>query len=198
MGGWIWSFHFLPFFLIFFWGSQVPLKFGSWTFITFLWLHGQTRQSFIPMTDPWDWHIHLHGNHKFMPNVGKSSVHRAYGIWFRERPTIARILGAFQVTWNFELQQTCADLIPLWQTNIFSCMESIICQCQWCSRKSWWRWNCVRRLGVEQHWSKELKGNTYFQYKYIHPGNFICRPEMGGLEKVVYVLSKMVISWYPC
>ena len=32
------------------------------------------------------WYIYLHGNHKFMPNVGKSSIHGACGIWFRDGP----------------------------------------------------------------------------------------------------------------
>ena len=111
--------------------------------------------------------IFTYGNHKFMPNVGKSSMGHGF---VTDPMAIARILGAFQVTWNFELQQTCADLIPLWQTNILSCMESIICQCQWCLRKSWWWWNCVKRLAAEQHWSKELKGIPIFNtniYKYI-------------------------------
>ena len=33
-----------------------------------------------PITDPWDWYIHLHEWLMFMVNVGKYTIHGSYGI----------------------------------------------------------------------------------------------------------------------
>ena len=62
--------------------TKMNLLFGCFFFIE-RWLGANRplggKRPNIPNA-PWDWNIYLHENHKFEPNVGKYSIHGAYGL----------------------------------------------------------------------------------------------------------------------
>ena len=125
-----------------------------------------------------------HGNHKFMPNVGKSSIHGAYGIWFRDGPNgNCWNFGCFpgnlefwtptNMCWSHSfMTDKHLKLHGEYNLPMPVMFEEELVMMKLCKKIGSW-------TTLEQG----VKGDTYFQYKYIHPGNFICRPEMGGPGK---------------
>ena len=56
----------------------------------------------FPMTDPWDWYIYLHENHKNQPNVAKYTIHGSYGFWGNAIQFDEHVFQVFQKS-----QQVC-------------------------------------------------------------------------------------------